>query len=105
MRLFGFIILLYAVGSSWSVQAASYDCTRAPRAAEITVCDHADLNRLDEDLAVRYRSLLDRLPSRPAARLRDDQRSWLVARDSCGADARCLRARYRERLARLDEYE
>ncbi|MDG4550269.1 MAG: lysozyme inhibitor LprI family protein [Candidatus Contendobacter sp.] len=84
--------------------AASYDCTRASTAAEIAVCDNPDLNRMDEDLAVTYRSLLDRLPSRQAARLREDQRSWLVARDSCGADVRCLKARYQERLARLNEY-
>ena len=84
--------------------AASYDCTRASTAAEIAVCDNPSLNRMDEDLAVTYRSLLDRLPPRQAAHLRDDQRSWLVARDSCGADVRCLRARYQERMARLNEY-
>ncbi|MDG4597321.1 MAG: lysozyme inhibitor LprI family protein [Candidatus Contendobacter sp.] len=84
--------------------AASYDCTRASTAAEIAVCDNPSLSRMDEDLAVTYRSLLDRLPPRQAAHLRDDQRSWLVARDSCGADVRCLRARYQERMARLSEY-
>jgi uncharacterized protein len=84
--------------------AASYDCTRASTAAEIAVCDNPSLNRLDEELAVTYRSLLDRLPPHQAAHLRDDQRSWLVARDSCGADVRCLRARYQERIARLNEY-
>ena len=84
--------------------AASYDCTRASTAAEIAVCDDPKLNRMDEDLAVTYRSLIDRLPPRQATQLRDDQRSWLVARDSCGADVRCLRARYQERMARLNEY-
>ena len=85
-------------------QAASYDCTRADTAAEIAVCANPSLNRLDEDLAVQYRSLLNRLPPRRAELLRQDQRSWLIARDSCGADVRCLRARYQERLARLNEY-
>ena len=99
LTLYGFTLLL-----PLAAFAASYDCTRADTAAEIAVCDNPGLNRMDEDLAVTYRSLLDRLPPRQAAHLRDDQRSWLVARDSCGADVRCLRARYQERMARLNEY-
>ena len=87
-----------------SAHTASYDCTRADTAAEIAVCDNPALNRLDEDLAVEYRSLLRRLPPRRAEMVRQDQRSWIVARDSCRADVRCLRARYQERSARLNEY-
>ena len=98
------LALLCASLLSPSAQAASYDCTRATTAAEIAVCDNPDLNRLDEELAMQYRSLLNQLPPRQANRLRDDQRSWLAARDSCGADVRCLRARYQERRARLNEY-
>jgi len=100
----GALALLCASLLPLSATAASYDCTRANTAAEIAVCDNGDLNRLDEDLAVLYRSLLNQLPPRQANRLRDDQRSWLIARDSCRADVRCLRARYRERMARLNEY-
>lgn len=84
--------------------AASFDCTRADTAAEIAVCDNPSLNRLDEDLAVEYRALLRRLPPRRAEMVRQDQRSWIAARDSCRADVRCLRARYQERSARLNEY-
>ena len=87
-----------------TAHTASYDCTRAATATEIAVCDNPGLNRMDEDLAVQYRALLNQLPPRRADALRDDQRSWLVARNSCGADVRCLRARYEERLARLNEY-
>ena len=45
-----------------SAHAASYDCTRADTAAEIAVCSNPSLNRMDEELAVEYRSLLNRLP-------------------------------------------
>ncbi|HRC72233.1 MAG TPA: lysozyme inhibitor LprI family protein [Candidatus Competibacter sp.] len=88
----------------FAAPAASYDCTRADTAAEIAVCSNPGLNRMDEDLAVEYRSLLKRLPPRRAELVRQDQRSWIMARDSCGADVRCLRARYQERSARLNEY-
>lgn len=98
------LTLLCAALLPLTIQAASYDCTRAATAAEIAVCDNPGLSRMDEDLAVQYRALLNRLPPRQADRLRDDQRSWLTARNSCGADVRCLRARYQERLARFDEY-
>lgn len=87
-----------------TLQAASFDCTRANTAAEIAVCSNASLNRLDEDLAVQYRSVLRDLPPRRAEMVRQDQRSWINARDSCGADVRCLRSRYEERSARLDRY-
>lgn len=98
------LMLLCASLLPLSTQAASYDCTRANTAAEIAVCANPSLNRMDEDLAVQYRELLNRLPPRRAEMMRDDQRSWLVARDSCGADVRCLKARYQERLARLNQY-
>ena len=97
-------LLLCAALLPVTAYTASYDCTRATTPTEIAVCDNPGLNRMDEDLAVQYRSLLNQLPPRRADALRDDQRSWLVARNSCGADVRCLRARYEERLARLNEY-
>lgn len=95
------------LGVGWlplSASAASYDCSRATAAAEIAVCDNPDLSGLDEEMASVYRTLLYQLPPRQATQLRDDQRSWLVARNSCGANVRCLRARYQERIARLNEY-
>ena len=100
-------LLWLLLGVGWlplAASAASYDCSRATTAAEIAVCDNPGLSGLDEEMASLYRSLLYQLPPRQATRLRDDQRSWLVARDSCGADVRCLRARYQERIARLNEY-
>lgn len=98
------VLALCAVFLPLSTQAASFDCTRANTAAEIAVCDNPSLNRLDENLAIDYRNVLNRLPPRRAEMVRRDQRSWLDARDSCGADVRCLRARYEERSARLNQY-
>ena len=96
---------LLCVGlSPLAAQAASYDCTQATTPAEIAVCANPGLNQLDEELAVLYRSLLNSLPSRQADRMQQDQRSWLKARNSCGAEVRCLKARYEERIARLNEY-
>lgn len=87
-----------------TAQAASYDCAHASTAPEIAVCANPDLNQLDEEMAALYRSLLNELPSRQADRVRQEQRSWLTARNSCGADVSCLKARYQERMARLNQY-
>ena len=97
-------LLLCAALLPTAAHTAGYDCTRATTATEIAVCNNPGLNRMDEDLAVQYRTLLNQLPPRRADAVRDDQRSWLMARNSCGADVRCLRARYEERIARLNQY-
>ncbi len=98
------LTLLCAALLPLTAQTASYDCTRAATTTEIAVCDNTSLSRMDEDLAVQYRDLLNQLPPRRAVRLRDEERSWLTARNSWGGDVRSLRARYQERLARLSEY-
>lgn len=102
-KLFSWVLLCTGL-LPLSAQAASYDCTQASTSVEIAVCANPRLNRLDEDLATIYRSLLNELPQNQAERLRQDQRSWLTARNSCGADVRCLQARYQERLSRLNQY-
>lgn len=98
------LLLLSIAVLPLSAQAAGYDCTRAETASEIAVCDNPGLSRLDEEMTTQYRYLINTLPPHRAHLLREDQRSWIVARDSCGADVRCLRARYQERNARLNEY-
>jgi uncharacterized protein len=99
-----FLPILCTALSALTAQAASYDCTQARTPPEIAVCANPELSQIDEDLANLYRTLLNELPARQADRMQQDQRSWLKARNSCGADVRCLKARYQERLARLNEY-
>lgn len=98
-------LTLFCVGLlPLSAQAASFNCDNATTPTEMAICDSPRLNALDEEVADMYRDILSQMTPREARRLRRDQRSWLIARDSCGDDTRCLRSRYRERRARLSEY-
>jgi len=98
------LLLLCAAWLPLSTQAASFGCLDVDTDVESAICADPELNRLDEDLAEQYQDVLSQLSSREARRLRQEQRTWLRARDSCGDDVRCLRARYEERSARLDRY-
>lgn len=97
-------IVAIALLPSQSAQAASFDCSRARTPTEIAICANPEVSSLDEDLAGLYRSLLNQLPAHQADQVRQEQRSWIKARNSCGADIDCLRARYEERSARLGQY-
>lgn len=75
----------------------SYDCGKATKAAEATVCYDADLALLDQRLARGYRMALANA-DQPET-LRSSQTRWLRdRRDACEDDAGCLRLVYRQRL-------
>lgn len=100
-------VILTLLCTAWlplSAQAASFDCLDVDTDAESAICADPELNRMDEDLADQYKDVLSQLSPREARKLRQEQRSWLRARDSCGDNVRCLHARYEERSARLDRY-
>ncbi|SMC27317.1 Protein of unknown function [Andreprevotia lacus DSM 23236] len=80
-------------------RAASFDCAKAATATEKAICADGPLSQMDQDLAQVWRKALAIAPA-PAV-LKAAQRQWLRRRDECGADAPCLLARYRERLAAL----
>lgn len=75
----------------------SYDCGKATKAAEATVCYDASLALLDQRLARGYRMALANA-DQPET-LRSSQTRWLHdRRDACEDDAGCLRLVYRQRL-------
>ncbi|KAA0687829.1 lysozyme inhibitor LprI family protein [Azospirillum brasilense] len=87
--------------------AASFPCSKATTPTEKAICADPALSALDEKLAATYRAALERLsgasPEEGAAgaAVKADQRAWLRDRDSCRADAACLRRAYDGRLAVL----
>lgn len=96
--------------------AAPMDCARAAGATEKMLCRDTVLREMDSRLNTAYARALkaptDAAHARsrpgqpsaphPAARLQadalvQDQRRWIAWRDTCGADAACLRQRYADR--------
>lgn len=80
-----------------SVDAASFDCTKASTPVEHAICANAQLSRLDEKLALAYR---DAIAGTAADSIRQTQRDWMRMRDACSNDA-CLEQAYTQRLADL----
>lgn len=87
--------------------AQSFDCApylRKGVVPESVICESPQLAALDVELAGIYESLMDRLPRSAANNLRNNQRSWLAARNSCGFNANCLVGMYRSRIGVLNSY-
>ncbi|KAA0679764.1 lysozyme inhibitor LprI family protein [Roseomonas genomospecies 6] len=90
-----------------AAMAAGFPCSKAATPTEKAICADPALSALDERLSATYRAALESLSGAspdegPAgAAVKADQRAWLRERDSCGADASCLRRAYEGRVAVL----
>ena len=88
-------------------QALDYNCARAPKPAERTICSSPELSRLDERMARSYGRLWEIYGNRRATdwdrvSLRATQREFLAARDTCADEARCIRDAYQGQIGVLD---
>jgi uncharacterized protein len=91
-----------------AAQAASpFDCSMAKSAAEVAVCDSAELDALDRDASHLYYAKRDAF--REAGKydaadvLRTEQLGFLRQRDECGENVACIATLYKVRLKTLGE--
>ena len=83
------------------LSAASFDCNRAETRIEKMICAEAELSKLDDDLAGAYAIALEnRSQSDTKEALKNDQKTWLKERNTCG-DTSCVKSSYVNRLAVL----
>lgn len=79
--------------------AASFDCTKASTRVEKMICADISLSRLDDKMAMAYRTTA--LPPigdpSAAAWLKKTQREWLKQRNACETST-CLRDVYATRI-------
>jgi uncharacterized protein len=68
-----------------SARAASFDCARAGNPTEVAICADPSLSALDSAMAAAYAQRLAQDPS-----VRQIQRAWLAARNTCGGRTDCL---------------
>ncbi|TXM59238.1 lysozyme inhibitor LprI family protein [Methylobacterium sp. WL120] len=79
----------------------SFSCARANTNAEHTICSDNSLARLDRQLTTLYDlSLADRIGSSRRAFVAA-QKQWILERDQCGSDARCIARAYAQRIGQL----
>lgn len=93
---------LLLVTASMPAQAASFDCAKARKPAEIAVCKHRDLSELDTQMAslwYAYRRI-PMLMGGSGVRM-DDAHTFLRRRAACGSSTGCLRRVYRARIRQL----
>lgn len=81
-----------------AARAVDFSCTGTLNAAERTICSSASLRELDERMARLYGWLWEATPTWKREALRDDQRSFLAARNDCETGSRCLHRAYQARI-------
>ena len=79
-----------------TASAQSFSCSGRLTMTEFAICNSSTLGALDEALASRYYYVRGRLRgnARARRRLRNLQRNFLRARDTCRADAYCIEQAY-----------
>lgn len=84
-------------------QQPSFDCAKASTAVEGAICGSTTLSALDVQISAAYSARRAELGTSGRGRLLADQRTWLERRDRCRADANCLAAAMKSRIAALSE--
>jgi len=82
--------------------AASFDCARATKADEVTICRDRQLSALDSEMGGLWYAY-SRVPMLMGGNGNrgDEARAFLARRAACGRDVACLTAAYRARIADL----
>lgn len=82
--------------------AASFDCSRARAADEVTVCRTASLSSLDSEMGGLWYAY-SKVPMYMGARgaRADEAQEFLTRRRACGANVACLTRLYRARINEL----
>lgn len=83
-------------------RAASFNCGKAASKVEKLICADAELSKLDEKLAEVYSKASKE--EHDEEKLQRQQQMWLQERNRC-TDIPCLRDRYQQRIAKLNEIE
>jgi uncharacterized protein YfaP (DUF2135 family) len=89
-----------------SVDAASFDCSKAAVGIETTICRNQSLSLADETLAEQYDKLawLTSADKPALAELAGEQKNWLVKqRNPCKDNVDCLTAAYNSRFSEIQQ--
>ncbi len=86
-----------------SLYSASFDCKKASTFIENTICNDAELSKLDEELAAAYKKVFKSLSDKTD--LKKEQLDWLKSsRDKC-MSLECLKTSYTNRVLYLTNYD
>ena len=83
-------------------QYAPLQCADANSAAEKTICHSYALGQDEARMATLYAIATSLVAMGRRGDLQDQQRTWIKARENCGADAACLAKSYAKRIDELN---
>ena len=99
-----------------SFEGPSFNCAYAKAPDEVLICQHADLAALDREMAKRFFEMSQPLTAAERREMRKDgidwptprwwkadQAKWLKSRRACGYNHDCIRTKYEERIATLND--
>lgn len=99
-----FILAILTCSAAYS---ASFDCSKASSRVEKLICEDDELSRLDKELALSYKRILESLvfASETLAkdRIQTEQRQWLKKERNNCSDTACLRLAYEARIKQLED--
>ena len=99
------LVTALALSAATPASAASFACKGKLNKAERTICKNSRLSQLDSKMSGEYFFQLGQLSGRERRQLRNDQRSWLRARNRCGRSVGCLKRKYQSRIEELVEWQ
>lgn len=84
--------------------AQEFNCRKAETASERAICRSDNLSSLDERMSNLYAELRQATSSKyRRADIKDYQRQFLDARDSCGRDTECIKGAYLDQISVLED--
>ncbi|MGH1352669.1 MAG: lysozyme inhibitor LprI family protein [Methyloligellaceae bacterium] len=99
------VIILFLLQTG-NVFADSIDCRSSSSRTEITICEYRHLYKLDRQMSRLYSRALRVVSDsrRLTSELREDQRHWLVRRDRCRLNVRCIGGQYKKRIRAVQRF-
>ncbi len=83
------------------LHAVSFNCDNASTVSEHAICSSYELGRLDDQLSKVYKKI--KFNSTENTLITIQQRKWLMDRDECRYDRKCIKTSYENRISELKE--
>lgn len=94
--------LMGAGGAASAADYAPLDCTRAVSPAQKAICSDYRLGQQEARMATLFEWATSFVAMGQRDHIQDDQRAFIEARESCGADVACLGNGYAKRISALN---
>lgn len=91
-------LVVAALLTSATARSASFDCKKAKTKVEHLICESPEISKLDEEMTRRYKLALRNQAESVA--VNQDQKEWILRRNSC-VDDLCVRRAYLGRILSL----